>query len=83
MLVNESRVHESNLAFLGCVGTLSAIMSNESQLLIPLHVSYIKALGDVRSAIVYRDLSNENEQNKVDLAYHMTTHLRMNAIYWV
>ena len=57
-------------------------MSNESQLLIPLHVSYIKALGDVRSAIVYRDLSNENEQNKVDLAYHMTTHLRMNAIYW-
>ena len=21
-------------------------------------------------------------QNKDDLAYHMTTHLRMNAIYW-
>jgi len=41
-------------------------MKNESQLLIPLHVSYIKALGD----------------NKDDLAYHMTTHLRMNAIYW-
>ncbi|EGO02235.1 hypothetical protein SERLA73DRAFT_178083 [Serpula lacrymans var. lacrymans S7.3] len=38
----------------------------ESQLLIPLHVSYIKSLGD----------------SKDDLAYHMTAHLRMNAIYW-
>ncbi|KAH7918636.1 rab geranylgeranyltransferase [Leucogyrophana mollusca] len=38
----------------------------DSQLLIPLHVSYIKSLGE----------------SKDDLAYHMTAHLRMNAIYW-
>ncbi|KAG6831548.1 hypothetical protein H0H92_009467 [Tricholoma furcatifolium] len=37
-----------------------------SQLAIPLHVSYIKALGD----------------NKDDLAYHLTAHLRLNAVYW-
>ncbi|KAF7974633.1 hypothetical protein HWV62_11622 [Athelia sp. TMB] len=41
-------------------------MSSHPQLLIPLHVSYIKALGD----------------NKDDLAYHTTAHLRMNAVYW-
>ncbi|KAF9236146.1 terpenoid cyclases/protein prenyltransferase alpha-alpha toroid [Melanogaster broomeanus] len=33
---------------------------------IPLHVSYIKSLGN----------------SKDDLAYHLTAHLRMNAIYW-
>ncbi|KIJ62396.1 hypothetical protein HYDPIDRAFT_182765 [Hydnomerulius pinastri MD-312] len=37
-----------------------------NKLLVPLHVSYIKALGD----------------SKDDLAYHLTAHLRMNAIYW-
>ncbi|KZP23988.1 rab geranylgeranyltransferase [Athelia psychrophila] len=41
-------------------------MASHTELLVPLHVSYIKALGD----------------NKDDLAYHMTAHLRMNAIYW-
>ena len=43
-------------------GTRSALatMSSESQLLIPLHVSYIKALGDVRGAIVYGAFSNEH-----------------------
>ncbi|KAG6887370.1 hypothetical protein C0992_012596 [Termitomyces sp. T32_za158] len=40
--------------------------TGSSQLAIPLHVSYIKSLGD----------------NKDDLAYHLTAHLRMNAIYW-
>ncbi|PWN47644.1 putative BET2-geranylgeranyltransferase type II beta subunit [Violaceomyces palustris] len=39
---------------------------HETELLIPLHVSYIKAL-----------------DTKVDsLAYHLTTHLRMNGVYW-
>ncbi|KAI0361986.1 rab geranylgeranyltransferase [Trametes cingulata] len=33
---------------------------------IPLHVKYIQALGE----------------NKDDLVYHLTAHLRMNAIYW-
>ncbi|KAG6911044.1 hypothetical protein DXG01_005460 [Tephrocybe rancida] len=37
-----------------------------TQLAIPLHVSYIKSLGE----------------NKDDLTYHLTAHLRMNAIYW-
>ncbi|KAG6819878.1 hypothetical protein H0H93_007757 [Arthromyces matolae] len=40
--------------------------SPSSELAIPLHVAYIKALGD----------------NKDDLAYHLTAHLRLNAIYW-
>ncbi|THH14286.1 hypothetical protein EW146_g6023 [Bondarzewia mesenterica] len=41
-------------------------MSFESKLLIPLHVKYIQNLGD----------------SKDDLTYHLTAHLRMNAIYW-
>lgn len=40
--------------------------ANPSQLLIPLHVSYIQKLGD----------------SKDDLAYHLSAHLRLNAIYW-
>ncbi|KAF8346697.1 rab geranylgeranyltransferase [Amanita rubescens] len=35
-------------------------------LLVPLHVSYIQKLG----------------QSKDELAYHLTAHLRLNAIYW-
>ncbi|KAI9463113.1 rab geranylgeranyltransferase [Boletus coccyginus] len=41
-------------------------MSTHDKLLVPLHVSYIQSLG----------------KNKDDLAYHLTAHLRMNAIYW-
>jgi len=42
-------------------------MSKElDTLLVPLHVSYIQNLG----------------KNKDDLMYHLTAHLRMNAIYW-
>ncbi|KAF9650999.1 rab geranylgeranyltransferase [Thelephora ganbajun] len=37
-----------------------------STLLVDRHVSYIQSLGD----------------NKDDLAYHMTAHLRLNAVYW-
>jgi len=37
-----------------------------AQLNIPLHVRYIQSLGE----------------NKDDLMYHLTAHLRMNAIYW-
>ncbi|KAF8881000.1 rab geranylgeranyltransferase [Infundibulicybe gibba] len=37
-----------------------------TQLLTPLHVSYIQKLG----------------QSKDDLSYHLTAHLRLNAIYW-
>ncbi|RPD66030.1 rab geranylgeranyltransferase [Lentinus tigrinus ALCF2SS1-7] len=33
---------------------------------VPLHVKYIQSLGE----------------NKDDLVYHMTAHLRMNAVYW-
>jgi hypothetical protein len=57
--------------------------SAESRLLVPLHVAYIKALGDVR---IFQNISNNAwynaAQNKDDLAYHMTAHLRLNAIYW-
>ncbi|KAF8447639.1 rab geranylgeranyltransferase [Boletus edulis BED1] len=41
-------------------------MNTQDKLLIPLHVSYIQSLGN----------------SKDDLAYHLTAHLRMNAIYW-
>ncbi|KAI0701300.1 rab geranylgeranyltransferase [Cytidiella melzeri] len=41
-------------------------MASEGQLHIPLHVKYIQSLGE----------------NKDDLTYHLTAHLRMNAIYW-
>ncbi|KAL7283316.1 hypothetical protein ACG7TL_002745 [Trametes sanguinea] len=37
-----------------------------STLEIPLHVKYIQSLGE----------------NKDDLVYHLTAHLRMNAVYW-
>ncbi|KII84876.1 hypothetical protein PLICRDRAFT_117033 [Plicaturopsis crispa FD-325 SS-3] len=44
----------------------SSPAASTSKLLVPLHVSYIKALGEAKD----------------DLAYHLTAHLRMNAIYW-
>ncbi|KAJ3513303.1 hypothetical protein NMY22_g15081 [Coprinellus aureogranulatus] len=37
-----------------------------SELLIPLHVQYIQKLGE----------------SKDDLMYHLTSHLRLNAVYW-
>ncbi|TFK25867.1 rab geranylgeranyltransferase [Coprinopsis marcescibilis] len=36
------------------------------ELLVPLHVKYIQKLGE----------------NKDDLTYHLTSHLRLNAVYW-
>jgi geranylgeranyl transferase type-2 subunit beta len=36
------------------------------ELLIPLHVGYIQSLGKATD----------------DLAYHLTAHLRLNAVYW-
>lgn len=55
------------------------------QLNIPLHVKYIQNLGavshcalDVHSILIDELLL----QNKDDLMYHLTAHLRMNAIYW-
>lgn len=41
-------------------------MSADLELHIPLHVKYIQSLG----------------KSKDDLMYHLTAHLRMNAIYW-
>ncbi|KAG6865449.1 hypothetical protein C0991_002372 [Blastosporella zonata] len=46
--------------------TSTTSMPLPSELAIPLHVAYIKALGE----------------NKDDLTYHLTAHLRLNAIYW-
>jgi len=62
-------------------------MSSQSQLLIPLHVSYIKNLGEARtvipSSIEFLILTNLSiPQSKDYLAYHLTAHLRMNAVYW-
>ncbi|KAH8105170.1 rab geranylgeranyltransferase [Cristinia sonorae] len=44
----------------------SSSSSSSTELSIPLHVKYIQSLGE----------------NKDDLIYHMTSHLRLNAIYW-
>ncbi|KAI6103827.1 rab geranylgeranyltransferase [Pisolithus croceorrhizus] len=41
-------------------------MAQNLKLLVPLHVSYIQNLG----------------KSQDELAYHLTAHLRMNAIYW-
>ncbi|KAI6144480.1 rab geranylgeranyltransferase [Pisolithus tinctorius] len=41
-------------------------MTQDLKLLVPLHVSYIQNLG----------------KSQDELAYHLTAHLRMNAIYW-
>lgn len=40
--------------------------AGQSTLLIPLHVAFIEALDKKRDS----------------LAYHLTTHLRMNGVYW-
>lgn len=45
---------------------VASTQSIMSTLLIPLHISYIQSLAS----------------NKDDLSYHMSSHLRMNAIYW-
>lgn len=61
-------------------------MTSNHQLNIPLHVKYIQSLGDV-SAKQQAKLCERNNperllQSKDDLMYHLTAHLRMNAIYW-
>lgn len=57
-------------------------MSTEDKLLVPLHVSYIQSLGKVSTTHALYHTSLTIAQNKDDLAYHLTAHLRMNAIYW-
>ncbi len=55
-----------------------------STLNVPLHVKYIQSLGEASG---YREHYHSNlthflPQNTDDLIYHMTAHLRMNAVYW-
>ena len=57
-------------------------MSTQDKLLVPLHVSYIQSLGNVSTSHSFYRASFNIIQNKDDLAYHLTAHLRMNAIYW-
>ena len=57
-------------------------MSTQDKLLVPLHVSYIQSLGNVRASCSLSRALFTIMQNKDDLAYHLTAHLRMNAIYW-
>lgn len=47
------------------------------------HIEYIQKLGKVRLPPV-RAIPTEDPtaQNTDDLAYHLTSHLRMNAVYW-
>ncbi|KAG6371798.1 rab geranylgeranyltransferase [Boletus reticuloceps] len=57
-------------------------MTTQDKLLIPLHVSYIQSLGNVSASHTLYHVLFTIIQNKDDLAYHLTAHLRMNAIYW-
>lgn len=59
-------------------------MTAQDKLLVPLHVSYIQSLGKVSISILSSHLhvSLTLIQSTDDLAYHLTAHLRMNAIYW-
>ncbi len=52
-------------------------------LLTDLHVKYIQNLGKVRNSLRKTTYCSLRwSQNKDDLTYHMTAHLRMNAVYW-
>jgi geranylgeranyl transferase type-2 subunit beta len=56
-----------------------------TKLLTDLHVKYIQSLGQVCFSFFLRDslIRMDNYvQNKDDLTYHLTAHLRLNAIYW-
>lgn len=53
-----------------------------SELLVPLHVSYIQKLGEVRLDVFLLFTFSSPSQNKDDLTYHLTSHLRLNAVYW-
>ena len=60
-------------------------MSTPNKLLVPLHVSYIRSLANVSTshpALSHTFLTRTTIQDKDELAYHLTAHLRMNAIYW-
>ena len=56
--------------------------SSTSDLLVPLHVKYIQSLGEVRACSHTNPHRLTSSQSKDDLMYHLTAHLRMNAIYW-
>lgn len=45
---------------------------------IPLHVKYIQQLDEVS----LRDRPRNSREQKKDLAYHLTAHLRLNGVYW-
>jgi geranylgeranyl transferase type-2 subunit beta len=51
-----------------------------TELLTSLHVSYIQNLGEVSLFLLPPTLNDFLETH--DLAYHLTAHLRLNAIYW-
>lgn len=53
-------------------------MSDAPQLDIPLHVKYIQQLDEVWN---YHASKTDSDQKK-DLAYHLTEHLRLNGVYW-
>jgi geranylgeranyl transferase type-2 subunit beta len=46
------------------------------------HVDYIERLGKVTRCLAYMNSTEEGIQNTDDLAYHLTSHLRINAVYW-
>ena len=65
------------------VCSILSTITMSSELLIPLHVQYIQKLGEVRldpTCLICISLSLS--QNKDDLVYHLTSHLRLNAVYW-
>ena len=56
-----------------------------TKLLTELHVKYIQSLGEVRMFSLTYSPSDEvwdDFTQKKDLMYHLTAHLRLNAVYW-
>jgi hypothetical protein len=71
--------------------TAKAPPQTPDKLLSDLHVSYVQKLGEVpiqhpppiRTCAYFTYLLTATPpQNKDDLAYHLTAHLRLNAVYW-
>lgn len=62
--------------------TPDTTMSSAGNLLIPLHVSYIQKLGEVSPWTTAVQKTHMRDQNQDDLMYHLTSHLRLNAVYW-
>lgn len=65
--------------------TDESFQDSTTELLVPAHVAYIQSLDKVYYATTFNVGSenvNHQRQRKDDLAYHLTSHLRLSGVYW-